>query len=318
MFVDCGKMDDEPVKATNDDASECKKCAVELGYWQDKYITHFIRHTDRRAPEINRGYYARVKGVETFIYQFLKKAGETAQIINLGCGFDTLYWRLRDSSTKVSNFVELDFPSVTARKCYMIKRNKQLLDRIHEQDGEIKLSATDLHAGNYHLMGVDLRNILEVENKLHQADIDMSKPTLFIAECVLVYIESCFVSRLLMWITSKFTSTLFVNYEMVNMNDTFGNVMLANLRSRGCTLGGTAACKNLDAQKERFLGTGWQGSKAWDMVQVYYALPTTERQRIESIEFLDEQELLMQLFQHYCICTAWQGTEFADIDIAYH
>lgn len=311
-------MDDEPVKATNDDASECKRCAVQLGYWQDKYITHFIRPTERRTPEINRGYYARVKGVETFIYQFLKKAGDNAQIINLGCGFDTLYWRLKDSSAKVCNFVELDFPSVTARKCYTIKRNKQLLERIHEQDGEIKLSPTDLHAGNYHLMGVDLRNITEVENKLHQADVDMGKPTLFISECVLVYIESDCVSRLLSWITSKFMSTLFVNYEMVNLNDTFGNVMLGNLRTRGCTLAGTAACKSLDTQKDRFLSNGWQGSKAWDMVQVYYALPGVERQRIEGIEFLDEQELLMQLFQHYCICIAWQGTEYADIDVAYN
>lgn len=310
-------MDDEPVKATNDDASECKRCAVQLGYWHDKYITHFIRPTERRTPEINRGYYARVKGVESFIQQFLKKTNDNAQIVNLGCGFDTLYWRLKDDGAKICNFVELDFPSVTSRKCYTIKRNKALLERIHEQDGEIKLSPTELHAGNYHLMGVDLRNIAEVENKLHQADVDLSKPTLFIAECVLVYVESDCVTRLLSWITSKFTATMFINYEMVNMNDTFGNVMLTNLRGRGCTLAGIVACRSLEAQRERFLSCGWQGAKAWDMVQVYYALPNAERHRIESIEFLDEQELLMQLFQHYCISIAWQGSDFAEIDIAY-
>lgn len=311
-------MDDEPVKATNDDASECKRCAVQLGYWQDKYITHFIRPTERRTPEINRGYYARVKGVESFIFQFLKKAGENAQIINLGSGFDTLYWRLKEDNVKVVNFTELDFPSVTARKCYTIKRNKHLLEKIHEQDGEIKLSPTDLHAGNYHLIGVDLRNVGEVENKLNQAEINYSFPTLFISECVLVYIESDCVHRLLTWITSKFSSSFFINYEMVNMNDIFGNVMMSNLRSRGCNLAGIVACKNLETQKDRFINSGWQGSKAWDMVQVYYSLPGSERQRIESIEFLDEQELLMQLFQHYCICIAYQGSDFADIDISYN
>lgn len=307
-------MNDEPVMATNDDASECKRGAVQLGYWHDNYISLFVRQIQRKAPEIHRGYYARVKGVETFIRKFLKKAGSESQIINLGAGFDTLYWRLRDEEAQIANFIEIDFPSVTARKCYMIKRNKQLLERIHEQDGEVKLSTTDLHAGPYHLMGVDLRNIAELEVKLQQAEINFSKPTLLIAECVLVYIESECVNRLLSWASSKFASAIFVNYEMCNMNDTFGDVMLGNLKARGCNLSSIAACTSLETQRGRFLNNGWQGAKAWDMVEIYYALPSSERQRIEKIEFLDEQELLIQLFQHYCICIGWLGSEFADFD----
>lgn len=65
----------------------------------------------------------------------------------------------------------------------------------------------------------------------------------------------------------------------------------------------------------RFLTTGWTGSLSWDMVEVYAALPASDRQRIENIEFLDEQELLIQLFQHYCICIAWKGEMFSKIDI---
>lgn len=308
-------MEDECVMATNDEASECKRGAVQLGYWQDNYISHFIKHMKRRAPEINRGYYARVKGVENFIHQFLEKAGDEAQIINLGSGFDTLYWRLSEEGVNLGSFVEVDFPAVTARKCYMIKRNKQLLERVHEQDGEIKLSSTDLHSGTYHCLGTDLRNITDLEKKLQQAEINYSKPTLFIAECVLVYIENDCINRLLTWITSKFSSAFFINYEMCNMNDNFGDVMLGNLRARGCNLAGISACKNLESQESRFLLNNWQGSKAWDMVQVYYALSACERQRIEKLEFLDEQELLIQLFQHYCICVAWIGTEFSDISI---
>lgn len=66
----------------------------------------------------------------------------------------------------------------------------------------------------------------------------------------------------------------------------------------------------------RFVGTGWAGAKAWDMVQVYHSIPASERQRVEHLEFLDEQELLTQLFQHYCVCTAWHGQLFEDIDIS--
>lgn len=163
-------------------------------------------------------------------------------------------------------------------------------------------------------MGVDLRNIAELEVKLQQAELNFASPTLLIAECVLVYIESECVNRLLSWVSSKFASAMFVNYEMCNMNDMFGDVMLGNLKARGCNLSSIAACKSLETQRARFLSNGWQGAKAWDMVEIYYLLPSSERQRIEKIEFLDEQELLIQLFQHYCICIGWLGSEFANLD----
>lgn len=62
-----------------------------------------------------------------------------------GCGFDTLYWRLREAGHFVQNFIELDFPTVTAKKCYQIKRNKVLLDKIHAEGENIKscLSSSD-------------------------------------------------------------------------------------------------------------------------------------------------------------------------------
>lgn len=51
------------------------------------------------------------------------------------------------------------------------------------------------------------------------------------------------------------------------------------------------------------------------MVQIYHSIPAAERARIERIEMLDEAELLMQLFQHYCISVAWIGDLFQDIEI---
>jgi len=49
------------------------------------------------------------------------------------------------------------------------------------------------------------------------------------------------------------------------------------------------------------------------MVTVYDKIPADERCRIEHIEFLDEQELLVQLFQHYCICVGWKGAAVSAI-----
>ncbi|XP_031617022.1 leucine carboxyl methyltransferase 1 [Contarinia nasturtii] len=306
---------DDGVISTNDDASGCKRHAVRVGYWKDDYIGSFVSNTDRKAPEINRGYFARVKGIEIFIDKFLEKTGDKCQIINLGCGFDTLYWRLRDAGHMITNFIELDFPMVTSRKCMAIKRHKNLLSKLHCEDGEVRFNPTDMHAANYHVMGVDLRHIDEIENKLKQAEVDFTLPTLFLAECVLVYIESEHCSNLLKWLSSHFSSGFIVNYEQVNMNDRFGEVMLSNLRSRGCDLAGVEACQTLDTQIDRFLNCGWHGAKAWDMVQVYQSLPSNEIQRIEKLELLDEAELLTQLFQHYCISISWTGEEFEDIEI---
>lgn len=63
---------DEAVQSTNDDASECKKSAVRLGYWHDQFLSDLVRSNTRKPPEINRGYFARTEGVSIFIRKFLK------------------------------------------------------------------------------------------------------------------------------------------------------------------------------------------------------------------------------------------------------
>lgn len=115
----------------------------------------------------------------------------------------------------------------------------------------MSFNRTDLHAGNYHLMGVDLRHIDEVKNKLKQAEINFDLPTIFMAECVLVYIEPSHCTTLLKWLANQFPSAVFINYEQVNLTDRFSDIMLGNLRSRGCSLAGVDACQTLDTQMKR-------------------------------------------------------------------
>jgi len=66
-------------------------------------------------------------------FLFIQLSGGKGQIINLGSGFDTLYWRLREAGNSPANFVELDFPSITAKKCYHIKKHKQLIDMLNTE-----------------------------------------------------------------------------------------------------------------------------------------------------------------------------------------
>ena len=135
----CG---DEAVQATNDDATTCKRSAISLGYWSDPYLPYFIRGAiTKKAPEINRGYFARHYGVYNLVLNTLRKFGEIdssaepvdVQIVNIGCGFDTLFWRLNaDRSSfadkvNIKAFVDIDFPTTTLKKVHFVKNTKELL-----------------------------------------------------------------------------------------------------------------------------------------------------------------------------------------------
>ena len=155
MSFENSKRDgDEAVRLTNDDASICKKCAVQKGYWKDQYLPLFIRSNERKTPEINRGYYARVKAITILIHKFIKVfnycrfpdaftliyfcfvlqlTNGQCQIVNFGAGFDTLFWKLRDDNLKTVKFVELDFPNVTTRKSQYVRNSRQLMEAFQYQ-----------------------------------------------------------------------------------------------------------------------------------------------------------------------------------------
>ena len=52
------------------------------------------------------------------------------QIVNLGAGFDTTFWNLKDEGLCPKNFIEVDFQAITTKKCYYIKTQKQLLAKL--------------------------------------------------------------------------------------------------------------------------------------------------------------------------------------------
>uniref|UniRef100_A0A8C2HFX7 Leucine carboxyl methyltransferase 1 n=2 Tax=Cyprinus carpio TaxID=7962 RepID=A0A8C2HFX7_CYPCA len=264
---------DEAVRATCDDASICKRFATSKGYWTDLYVQYFVRQVgERKAPEINRGYYGRVKGMNLLIDAFLKKTQCDCQVVNLGAGLDTTFWRLKDENIMPKKFFEVDFPMIVARKIHNIKTKPPLskpLIETHSTDA-LLLDGHSLDSDRYCIIGADLRDLPTLEEKLKKFQINPELPTLFLSECVLVYMTPEQSSKLVHWVADAFPTAMFINYE----------------------------------QKERFLSAGWESANALDMMTVYNMLPQEDVARIECLEFLDEKELLQQLLQHYCICWA--------------
>uniref|UniRef100_A0A6I8P3T5 Leucine carboxyl methyltransferase 1 n=1 Tax=Ornithorhynchus anatinus TaxID=9258 RepID=A0A6I8P3T5_ORNAN len=300
----------EGVQGTCDDASLCKRFAVSIGYWHDPYIQHFVRLTkERKAPEINRGYFARVHGVFQLIKAFLKKTEGNCQIMNLGAGMDTTFWKLKEENLLPVKYFEVDFPMIVTRKLNSIKAKPLLSNPIMELHSaeSLLIDGHILDSSRFAIVGADLRDLVGLEEKLKKYNMNTQLPTLLIAECVLVYMTADQSANLIKWAANSFKTAMFINYEQVNMDDRFGRIMIENLRRRQCDLAGVEVCKSLASQKERLLSNGWETARAVDMMELYSSLPQAEVSRIESLEFLDEMELLEQLMKHYCLCWAVKG-----------
>ena len=82
-------------------------------------------------------------------------------------------------------------------------------------DEEIRYNTNELDSGVYHLAAVDLRKLSEVETKLAECLLEFNVPTLFLFECVLVYMPIQFSHALLQFIADKFSTTFCINYEQV-------------------------------------------------------------------------------------------------------
>ncbi len=275
------------------------------------------------------GYFTRVTGLKRLLDTALRrlssakaKDGSTiaskVQVISVGAGYDTLYWRLqqeKNARSALRNFVEVDLPEVAAKKCFMIKKSKALMEAVaSSEDDDVRLKGrTDLHGSDYHVVAADFTDLDGLERKLDECGVDYACPTVFLAECALVYVAPNAGNALLRWCADKFTANVaFVDHEQVNLGDRFGRVMLENLNARGCGLPGAAACENRASQIRRFRSNGWDGARCWTMNEAYALLPASEVDRVEQLELFDERELMRQLFDHYCLTIAWKGEGIFD------
>lgn len=326
-------MSDEAVQKTNDDATQCKLSAVSLKYWNDPYLGSFkVRANNpigehRKAPEIHRGYFTRVSGIwsllEKSIEQICKTSATKFQIVNLGAGFDTLFWRFTDHlrvrglEEKLNSFVDIDLAEVTAKKCMYVRKSKLLLNKIAgDGNEEVKFSRTDLHGEHYHIIAANFTDLQSLESKIKEcAGFSFDLPTIFVAECVFVYIDPAKTKQFLQWSASKFHSSIaLINHEQLNIFDKFGQVMLENLSQRGCSLPGLEACRDKTSHLNRLIESGWQNGHCWTMNEIYNYLPKDDVERVEKLDFLDERELVNQLFEHYCVSFGWKGQDFHRFD----
>lgn len=126
---------DAAVRSTDQDALLSRWSAVSLGYLSDPFLPQFISASQRRTPErrpplINLGTHARTYVIDQLVHGFLlstSKHDRPAQIVSLGAGSDTRFWRMRELlGTWRAKWTELDFAECTSKKARAITSKGEL------------------------------------------------------------------------------------------------------------------------------------------------------------------------------------------------
>jgi len=258
-----GNMND--IAMTNDDATESKYWSSKLGYYQDNYVKHFLVHPEKikkKGPIIHKGYYTRVSAIRNLINQFIENGGK--QIVSLGAGFDTNYFILKNRLGKefTLKYFEIDYPKVIKQKANFIHGSEECKSLITDWK---ELENGNYSSTEYHLIGNDLRDVNRIEKNLIDHGLSRDIPTLFLSECVLIYINSNDSAQLLQWTSNFFTSSMFIIYEMILPHDGFGKMMVQNLSERGVSLSSYHAYPDLESQKKRMINLGYTHAEAEDM-----------------------------------------------------
>ncbi|KAM9602268.1 tRNA wybutosine-synthesizing protein 4 isoform 3-T3 [Morphnus guianensis] len=240
-----------------------------------------------------RGYYIRARAVDHCIQDFLLKTQShpRTQILSLGAGFDSLYFRLKDIGLLHHTVVyEVDFPSVACQKATLIKRMKELSALVGDTGGE-ELGVITFSGEDYKLLGVDLSELSELERALEEAGLDNGIPTLFIAEVVLTYMENSRSDALIQWAAEHFSQACFLLYEQMHPEDPFGRVMQQHFSQLNSVLHSLAQYPDCEAQQRRFFEKGWTECSVMDMNEFFTCcIPEDEQQRVQALEPFDEYE----------------------------
>ncbi|CUA72745.1 Leucine carboxyl methyltransferase 1 [Rhizoctonia solani] len=216
-------------------------------------------------------------------------------------------WWDKGFAKQIASYVELDFTENTSRKAKAVVQSQLLKDALGS-DVKIEGGGTGLSSPTYHLIPLDLRDGVPALSSLVSnsspsgTPLDPNLPTLFIAECVFVYMPPSASNAILQWFSNTFGHTAGIVYEMFGLQDSFGKVLKENLKARHIELPGVDAFPTLNSQMSRYTNNGFGHSTGRTLKSIRREnIPISELQRISRLEHLDEIEELELLLEHYSI-----------------
>lgn len=242
------------------------------------------------------------------------------------------------------SYHEIDFPAVCERKRnvlqYVPALRSLLAGPIVDAHAHPTTAAAELTGGGMHDAetihetcwradlgrgnqlwghGLDLRHLAAAAAKdkgSHRpaalAGLRTDVPTLLVSECCLCYLQVPEAIAVLRWFADRIPDLGVVIYEPIEPNDAFGRTMVSNLSARGLQMPTLAVYENGAAQETRLrkqveLDRASHGTinKIWKEW-----VSAEEKDRINELNALDEEEEWQLLASHYAIAWGSRGEWF--------
>lgn len=255
---------DEAVRNTDSDALLSRLSALKLGYLPAEPFTQEFSSASssanpndtlaRRSPLINIGTYLRCSTIDKEVEAFLRQGDGLKQIISIGAGSDSRYWRIMSDprlSNQLHHYVEVDFPENTNQKLSRILRSSKLrslldsdtaingvpLDSLatntttaDEQSRSPAKRFDVIRSSRYALLAADLRSLHPDTAAAERIDPDMlfgpastnlqpDLPTLILFECVLSYIPSERSDSLIRLLGQRYDTIQAISYDIALAGD---------------------------------------------------------------------------------------------------
>jgi [phosphatase 2A protein]-leucine-carboxy methyltransferase len=316
------------VMGTAQDAVKAKCAAVAAGYYRDPYIAKFATQAAQQPVQviIKRGTFARAACVFKAVATFLRE-NDSAQVIVLGSGKDTLFFQVVDeftssrSSESCLRWFEVDYGVILKEKTSVLKMNPELFSSTivnTEMDGicEVKPLGhkTWPRDTTCHFIAHDLQHdphTLVHTRLIQQVGMNPALPTLLIMECVQMYLPVPSVTGLFTELTTAIQDCTMVGFEPIlgdtSSNDAFGRMMQENLTKAGVVRADSCLVqtRTLSQMIAQLRTAGFVRATACDMYAAYETvLSPAQRALAQKCEFLDELEEFILIMRHYCFVVA--------------
>lgn len=171
--------------------------------------------------------------------------------------------------------------------------------------------STPENGNEYFCHGLDLRQLAQKENDVKLKGIRTDVPTLLISECCLCYLEISEGKEVVKWFTDKLPSLGIVLYEPIKPDDPFGKQMVSNLAARRIRMPTLDVYKQPKDQEARLRQEGFEQVRQMPVDEIWERwVSGEEKERVDSLEGLDEVEEWKLLAGHYIVVWGWRGPNF--------
>jgi O-methyltransferase involved in polyketide biosynthesis len=311
---------------TADDAILAKQATVDAGYYADPFLSALassavglsgplqkpLTRKKYHQPLIKRGTHARVSCMDRGIRAFLNMSHDkTPQVVVLGAGLDTTFYRYLTGLLSVTSphgvrWYEIDHPEVIHSKAATILQLTQTTMK----------SSTILPTGSGFLVRNEGTNstCFMVAHDLRQPGMleqlhffDKTAHTLFVLECVQMYLPSDCSRSILNSISQQCSKVCVLLYDPILGSSPFGKVMEDHLNRARVTTSLSTMVKTRTVMQhlEFLLACGYGQAVGCDMWSAYQTVVTSEqRQQANQCECLDEMEEWILIMRHYCLIVA--------------